>query len=140
MSPSDKPFSVSDRRHFTPEGQPREEPEAERPAAARTPPSGEAAAPAEASSKGHEPETHTGPAEFGPFLLSLGAQAGMLLASEEQKDRPEALEAARSIISIIEMLRDKTTGRRTPDEDKIVDGLLFELRMAYVERRRGGTE
>jgi hypothetical protein len=36
------------------------------------------------------------------------------------------------MIAILEMLRDKTEGRRTPDEDAVLDGLLYELRMGYV--------
>ena len=50
----------------------------------------------------------------------------------------EALDGARSIISILEMLRDKTDGRRTKQEDEVIEGLLFELRMAYVETSRAG--
>ena len=50
----------------------------------------------------------------------------------------EALEEARSLIGILEMLKDKTEGRRTPREDQVLDGLLYELRMAYVARAREG--
>jgi hypothetical protein len=45
---------------------------------------------------------------------------------------------AREIIGILEMLKDKTEGRRTPDEDALLSELLFELRMAYVGRTRAG--
>ena len=48
------------------------------------------------------------------------------------------LDGARSLISILEMLRDKTEGRRTAEEEKVLEGLLFELRMAYVEKTREG--
>jgi hypothetical protein len=30
----------------------------------------------------------------------------------------------------------KTDGRRTPEEDQLLEGLLYELRMAYVARAR----
>jgi hypothetical protein len=82
-----------------------------------------------------------GPADFGQFLLSLGAQAGMLMSGQgmpEGADAGEALAGARSIISILEMLKEKTEGRRTSQEDEILEGLLFELRMAYVEKSRTG--
>ena len=36
------------------------------------------------------------------------------------------------MIGVLEMLKDKTEGRRTPQEDQLLDGLLYELRMAYV--------
>ena len=53
---------------------------------------------------------------------------------------PEALAGARQIVAILEMLKDKTEGRRTADEDALLDELLFQLRMAYVERNaRGGA-
>ena len=80
-----------------------------------------------------------GPLDFGRFLLSLGAQAGMLLAGPVEGLAPkEALEEARSMIGVLDMLKDKTEGRRTPAEDEILDGLLYELRMAYVTRAREG--
>ncbi len=65
----------------------------------------------------------------------------MLLAGQglpEDADPEEARDGARSIISILEMLRDKTDGRRTKQEDEVIEGLLFELRMAYVEISRAG--
>ena len=34
------------------------------------------------------------------------------------------------------MLKDKTEGRRTADEDALLAGSCYELRMAYVERTR----
>ncbi len=137
MSQDEKPFSVSDRRHFTPDGQLRDETADEAPAEPR-PESPQVGAPEPAAPAGRT-ESPAAAAELGPFLLSLGAQAGMLLSGAGQAegtDPAQALEAARSIISILEMLREKTEGRRTPDEERILEDLLFELRMAYVERRR----
>jgi hypothetical protein len=75
--------------------------------------------------------------DFGQFLISLGAQAGMLLSGQiEGQSAAQALGEARSMIGILEMLKDKTEGRRTPREDQVLDGLLYELRMAYVARAR----
>ena len=48
----------------------------------------------------------------------------------------EGLSAAQSIISMLEMLQDKTEGRRTPDETGLLESLLYELRMAYVAKAR----
>ena len=36
------------------------------------------------------------------------------------------------------MLKDKTEGRRTSAEEALLDELLFQLRMAYVEKTRAG--
>jgi len=134
MSQSEKSFTVSDRRHLTPEGRPRDdasEPQGEEQAA-------EARARAAAPGPGPDSE---GPADFSHFLLGLAAQAGQLLAGQELPEgtTPEqALSGARSIIAILEMLKDKSEGRRTAEEEALVAELLFELRMAYVERTRAG--
>jgi hypothetical protein len=71
--------------------------------------------------------------------MSLASQAVALMAGEglpEGSSKAEALEGARSIIAILEMLKDKTQGRRTAAEDELLEGLLFELRMGYVARAR----
>ena len=134
MSQTDKSFTVSDRRHFTPDGRARDEDDATAPpleAAASTP-----AGPAPTRPKAEPPR-----AELSQLLLSLGAQAGMLLSGEglpEGTGPGEALEGAGSVIAILEMLKDKTEGRRTSAEDALLDDLLFQLRMAYVERTRAG--
>lgn len=133
MSDEKKGFTVKDRRLFTPEGEPRgaeAEPERERPQApAPVPPAPGPAPPPEAA----EEEAGRGDqVSFASFLMSLAAQAGALLESEAGAE----LEGARQIISILEMLAEKTQGRRSPDEDRILERLLYELRMAYVERVR----
>jgi hypothetical protein len=130
MSQSDKSFTVSDRRHFTAEGRPRAED-----AGAQAQPSPPPASAAPDSGAAAEAR----PAEFSHFVLGLAAEAGRLLAGEgvpEGTPRAEALAGARQVVAILEMLKDKTEGRRTPEEDALLGQLLFELRMAYVERTR----
>jgi hypothetical protein len=132
MSQSEKPFNVSDRRHFTSDGRPRDDAE-ERPGADE--PSGSTPSAAGA------PRSPGAPADFSQFLLSLAAQAGLLLSGEglpEGTDRAAALEGARSVIAILDMLKEKTEGRRTSAEESLLDELLFQLRMAYVEKTRAG--
>src|SRR5262245_13261614 len=132
MSDRDKPFTVSDRRHFTPDGQPRSD--EVRPSA-----------PPAAQTRVEEPPvTRTAPstgaeADFSGFVVSLAGQAAALMAGEglpEGSTKEEGLEGARSIIAILEMLKDKTEGRRTAAEDELLEGLLFELRMGYVAKAR----
>jgi hypothetical protein len=148
MSQERKSFTVNDRRHFTSEGEPREEP-GDAPADAQPPPpepppvegpvdAASAASPAEASG-GSSRARRGGDAgqEFGPFIVSLATQAGYLLAAEGE-NAAASLEDARHLIAIIEMLKDKTEGRRTPSEDQILDTVLYELRMGYVSRTRAG--
>jgi len=155
MSESEKPFTVSDRRHFTPDGRLRDAapPDEGEGSVSATPTPGEepgagsasgesrweSTSPSPAAPQGDLPPVDPGEADLSQFLLSLGAQAGMLLSGRglpEGTDPAEALDGARSIISILEMLKGKTQGRRTPREDEVLEGLLYELRMAYVEASR----
>ena len=137
---SDKPFTVSDRRHFTAEGQLREdastsEPQGPATDGARTAvPAPEAGPAPPRSAGGPSPK-----AEFLSFVMSLATQAGMFLDGHglpEGAPLDEGLAAAQSIISILEMLQDKTEGRRTAEESEALEGLLYELRMAYVAKAR----
>ena len=147
MSEEQKPFTVKDRRHFTLDGQAREAQETaeEKPAEEAAPtqapvpegeaPRGGAATKKAAHSASGSPAPE--PVDFGHFLLSLGAQADLLLAGRHEGESPaQALSEARSIISILEMLKDKSEGRRTADEERILEDLLYQLRMAYVARAR----
>jgi hypothetical protein len=129
MTEETKPFTVSDRRHFTPEGSVRDEASPE-PAENRQ---SEAASGLKAEDDGGM----DAPVEFSSFLLSLGAQAaGLLVGAGERDDRRRRLREARALISVIEMLKDKTEGRRTEDEERVTLALLYELRMTYVSAAR----
>jgi Domain of unknown function (DUF1844) len=125
MTEDEKPFTVSDRRHFTAEGSVRED--------AATAESPETKA---EDGGGVLPDAP----DFASFLVSLGAQAGAILEAARRKEEggAEALPAARSIISILEMLGAKTEGNRTEEESRVLDSLLYELRMGYVEAARKG--
>jgi hypothetical protein len=137
MSQTEKPFTVSDRRHFTAEGRPRED-AAEAPAPEKpTPESGGTGRRTEAG----RPPVPGGPADFSQFVVGLAAQAGALLSAEKLPDgvdAGEALEGARSVIAILEMLKEKTAGRLSGAEEALLDELLFQLRMGYVARTRTG--
>jgi hypothetical protein len=91
-----------------------------------------------------KPETASLPeASLGGLVLSLSAAAlaylGEKVAPEGQN--PDAdLALARHTIGTLEMLKAKTEGNRTPEEDKLFDEMLYQLRMAYVqaEQKRSG--
>jgi len=140
MSKEEKPFTVSDRRHFTPEGKARQEDEA--PPDSETPQThtGEASVRSPGGAHGTPPRgsAATPPVTFSTFVMSLGAQASILLQSSQGAEAASNLDGASSMISILEMLRDKTEGRRTDEEDRILEGILYELRMGYLERTRAG--
>ena len=73
---------------------------------------------------------------FSLFISSLGMQTLMHLgeiASPFTKKKEKDLTQAKQTIDIISVLKDKTKGNLTEDENKILDGLLYELRMKYVK-------
>ncbi|HET7292488.1 MAG TPA: DUF1844 domain-containing protein [Vicinamibacteria bacterium] len=131
MSEESKGFTVNDRRHFTADGTPRAE------GTSRGDPE---AGPVR--SAGEPSPTAPEGVDFGSFLLSLAGQASVLLGAGGEKGeeaRKADLDGARQVISILEMLKDKTEGRRTPEEDQLLEGILYELRMAWVARARAGV-
>jgi hypothetical protein len=128
MSEQERPFNVSDRRHFTPEGEPREREVIER-AAPLAAPEGAAGPSAEQRAR----------LDLVWLFVSLASQAHALLGltpSEAAEPQPD-LAGAKALIGLIETLEDRTSGRRTPEEDQVLDSVLFELRMAFVARSRG---
>ena len=46
------------------------------------------------------------------------------------------LELARQNIDLLELFEEKTKGNRTPDEEQLLQKLLFEIRMRFVEVQR----
>ena len=76
---------------------------------------------------------------FGTFLVGLSTQALMHLGDipDPQTGRPEQdLVAAQQLIDIIGMLELKTRGNLDREEAQLIDAILYELRMKYVERAR----
>ncbi len=135
MHEEPKGFTVNDRRHFTPDGSPRDGVQAE---TASAPSLAPAKAP---ETEAAEPMSGAEPVDFSGFLVSLATQASLHLglAAEAGEEPRVDLGAARQIVSIIEMLRNKTEGRRTPEEDRLLESILYELRLAWVQRARGGA-
>jgi hypothetical protein len=142
MSEDKKPFTVKDRRHFTAEGEARAEDSSRDESSGRSAPAATVDPERPRPAPSPEPVRDAGPRpglDFAGLLLSLGAQASLLLgiAGEDEEPGPPAdLAGAQAVISLLEVLRDKTEGRRTEDEERILQGILYELRMAYVSRAR----
>jgi hypothetical protein len=76
---------------------------------------------------------------FSDFVEPLIAQAymslGMLRNPYEPKPQLDA-GAARQMIEILTMLRDKTAGNLTPEEDDFLSTHLGELKLAFVQRTK----
>jgi len=128
-------FKVEDRRRFSdqgdlrPDAQDREEPRTPEP-----PPAADTARPLAGRSAPPAMDLN-----FSTFIISLSTQA---LAHLGEIPNPVDnsvtvdLEAAKQLIDIIGMLRDKTKGNLDANESSLLDNMLYDLRLRYVERAR----
>ena len=137
----DQEFTVHDRRSSASEpaadaGQPKELPAA-----------------AEASSKAGKDTTaprDTGPApelDFAAFVISLATSAQISLGAiphPETNQPAQNFPAAKQMIDMLAMLKDKTRGNLSKDEETLLDRVLFNLRLHYVrtvegQKKSGGS-
>jgi hypothetical protein len=80
------------------------------------------------------------PIAFGTLVLSLSSSAlvqlGVAPTPGESAPAAPNLPAAQQTIEILEMLRDKTRGNLTPDEERLLDSVLHDLHLRFVESKR----
>ena len=124
-------FSVTDRRAFDASGERKED----TPVGKEALPAGKEK-PAEAERVAQEPPRSLPPADFATLLLSLGSSAVMYLG---ESDGPEGKKPVRNLamakhaIDLITVLEGKTKGNLSSEEEQILESLLFDLRLRYVE-------
>lgn len=73
---------------------------------------------------------------FGAFVMSLATTAAVHfgdLADPVSGTTQPNLVAAGQMIDILAMLQAKTKGNLDADEEQLVEQLLYELRMRYIE-------
>jgi hypothetical protein len=73
---------------------------------------------------------------FSTFILSLTTSALVCLGELPDpitKEKTKTLPLAQQTISIIEILKEKTTGNLTEDEENLLGTVLYDLRMKYVQ-------
>jgi hypothetical protein len=80
------------------------------------------------------------PLAFGTLVLSLSSSAlvqlGVAPAPGESAPGEPNLPAAQQTIEILEMLRDKTRGNLTPDEEQLLESVLHDLHLRFVGSKR----
>lgn len=78
--------------------------------------------------------------DFSTLVLSLGTTALYQLGAVPDPATGEKVESdplvAQQTIDTITMLRDKTRGNLDEEERKLIDTMLYELRMQFVESGR----
>lgn len=78
--------------------------------------------------------------DFSTFVLSLGTtalyQMGEMADPETRVIGAADPLIAQQTIDTLEMIREKTRGNLDEEERKLIDSLLYELRMRFVELSR----
>ncbi len=134
----EKGFVIKDRRRFDDSGEAK--PEAPREAAADKPkeptPEAKTAEPRTDEPKQQEQtEANFPELNFSTFVFSLGTSAMYHFGDfpdPATKKADRNLEAAKQTIDILAILQAKTKGNLSDDEERLLDSLLYELRMRYV--------
>lgn len=78
------------------------------------------------------------PVNFTNFVLSLSTSALFHFGdfADEEGGKPEKnLSAAKQTIDILDMLHEKTKGNLDDEERKLLQGVLYELKMRYVKEK-----
>jgi len=75
--------------------------------------------------------------DFNAFVLSLGSSALIHLGvapdpTTNETQKPD-LALAQQSIDLLALLQEKTRGNLTPEEAPLLQGLLYELRMKFVD-------
>jgi hypothetical protein len=145
MSDSEKKpgFTVNDRRSFSDGGESRSEPAAPAPTAApAAAPAPEAPPPSGEATRQARGGREFPPVDFSTFVLSLGSSALIHLGEMEPPGETAPhrdLPMAKHTIDLLTMMQEKTRSNLTPEEDKLLDSLLYDLRLRYVEALKAGS-
>jgi hypothetical protein len=136
-------FKVQDRRRFSESGDAR--PDAgdgsKDPQDAADPPGPPPAEPHghDEAAENHQHQTRLPELNFATFVMSLSTQAlahlGEIPDPVDGAIRVDLI-AARQMIDILAILRDKTTGNLDSAENSLLESALYDLRMKYVEKAR----
>lgn len=134
--PEGKGFTVQDRRRFSPEtGEARE--------AAESAKESTVSSVSSANESGSQPQAKAEPRSealpeinFSTFVISLSTQALMHLgeiANPLSGNVESDIPLAKQMIDILGMLQEKTRGNLDAGEERLIEDILFDLRMKYVE-------
>jgi hypothetical protein len=78
-------------------------------------------------------------ASFTTFLQGLAGQCLISLGAVENpvtRKRERDLEQAKYTIDLIQIIEDRTRGNLSDDENRLLQGILYNLRMRYVDACR----
>ena len=90
------------------------------------------------------PKTEPGANERATFeglVFSLSSSAFVSLGEVENpltRERTLDLDAAKHAIDMLAVLQEKTQGNLDPQEERVIDSILYELRMSYLNKQEEG--
>jgi hypothetical protein len=79
------------------------------------------------------------PMDFATFILSLATSAQVHLGAIPNPatgKQEQNLSLAKETIDLLDILKDKTKGNLTSEEDRLFEHVLYDLRMMYLERSK----
>ena len=128
-----KGFTVKDKRSFDEKGQSRQSSDSE---AKETASADNQTSQQTQQQPTSQQQTPPLPINFSSFVLSLSSSAllhfGEIpdpITNEKQRN----LVLAKQTIDIVGMLKEKTTGNLTKEEEALLENLLYDLRMRYIK-------
>lgn len=131
----DSGFVVKDKRLFAESDEAGPQEEAQSSSAEEKPKTQE---PQETPETTTKQEADYPPINFTNFVFSLSTSAlfhfGDLADSEDGKTQKN-LPAAKQTIDILDMLNEKTKGNLNENENKLIQSVLYELKMRYVKEK-----
>jgi hypothetical protein len=135
-------FTVTDRRAFDASGERKEDaPAVDKPPAQATTEAEAANASAQRRAE-REAARALPPADFATLVLSLGSSAVAYMgeaAAPDDKKPARNLPMAKHAIDLLSVLQEKTKGNLSSEEQQILESLLFDLRLRYVETVKSST-
>lgn len=78
--------------------------------------------------------------DFMNFITSLSLQSLISLGEIESpftEKKEVNIKQARFLIDTLDMIKQKTEGNLTEEESKVLDTMLYELKMKYVQKSKG---
>ena len=126
-------FVVKDKRIFAEAGEVKSPEDQATPAAEETKP----VFPKDSKS-GNDKEPDYPPISFTNFVLSLSTSALFHFGDfpdQEGGKTEKNLPAAKQTIDILDMLNEKTKGNLNENENQLIQGVLYELKLRYVKEK-----
>ena len=87
----------------------------------------------------HGPRPDELPRDFSAFVESHYFETMLYLGAVQHPQSGQLMEdipLAKYKIDLLEMLKEKTAGNLTPEEDRLLEDVLYQLRMVYLQKTK----